>query len=64
MKKLNASEVSTIVGGTVTNCSVAYEKNVTGTGATAVTTCNRITTCENKYGKSVNSVPAHLSSCA
>jgi hypothetical protein len=63
MKKLNKSEVSAIVGGTVLNCAVTYERQTTGTGTSAVSTCRKVTTCSGKYGESVTRVPADLASC-
>ncbi|CAM4255925.1 DUF4762 family protein [Serratia silvae] len=63
MKKLNASEVSNVVGGNVTNCVVSYEQNTTGTGATLVKNCRKVTTCKGKFGESVTRVPADLVSC-
>ncbi|MBC3379394.1 DUF4762 family protein [Serratia fonticola] len=41
MKKLNASEVSNVIGGNVYNCVITYERQTTGTGTPAVTVCRR-----------------------
>lgn len=63
MKKLNASEVSAIVGGKVRNCVVSYETQTTGSGTTAVNTCRKVTTCNGKFGEYVTREPADLASC-
>jgi hypothetical protein len=63
MKKLNKSEVSAIVGGTILNCVVKYEPGSTGTGSTVVKNCRKVTTCNGKYGESVTRDPADLVSC-
>ncbi|WP_152526635.1 DUF4762 family protein [Serratia fonticola] len=50
MKKLNASEVSNVIGGYVLGCVITYERQITGTGTSAVTVCRRVATCQGKFG--------------
>jgi hypothetical protein len=52
MKKLNASEASTVIGGAA-NCSTAIEKSTVGDAIV----CTEVTTCRmtGKYGDNVTS---------
>lgn len=63
MKKLNASEVSGIVGGKVIGCLITYESQTTGSGTSAISTCRKVTTCEGKHGQYITRAPADLASC-
>lgn len=61
MKKLNVSEVSNVIGGTIKSCAVTYETAVAGQG----TVCNKVTTCEGKFGGSISAtLPVAASNCA
>ncbi|WP_411753350.1 DUF4762 family protein [Serratia sp. (in: enterobacteria)] len=63
MKKLNASEVSNIVGGRVLNCVISYERQTSGSGTSAVTVCRRVSTCQGKFGEFLTREPADLANC-
>jgi hypothetical protein len=63
MKKLNASEVSAVVGGRILNCVITYEKTTTGTGTSAVSVCRRVSTCQGKFGEFLTREPADLANC-
>ncbi|WP_260514496.1 DUF4762 domain-containing protein [Serratia fonticola] len=61
MKKLNASEVSNVIGGYVLGCIITYERQTTGTSA--VTVCRRVATCQGKFGDFLTREPADLARC-
>lgn len=65
MKKLNASEVSSVVGGTLSNCKVSYSLNKLEVGSlVGVNVCTRVNTCEGKFGEPVvTKLPVDLSNC-
>ncbi|MNC38116.1 DUF4762 domain-containing protein [Serratia fonticola] len=63
MKKLNASEVSNVIGGYVLGCVITYERQITGTGTSAVTVCRRVATCQGKFGDFLTREPADLARC-
>jgi hypothetical protein len=63
MKKLNASEVSNIVGGRILGCVITYERQTKGTGTSAVTVCRRVATCQGKFGEFLTREPADLAHC-
>ncbi|WP_076940414.1 DUF4762 family protein [Serratia oryzae] len=58
MKKLNVSDVSSVVGG-ANGCQVTYEK----TTVNDVSICQQVTTCNGKYGETVTRATADSASC-
>lgn len=66
MQKLNVSDVSNIVGGTISlsSCVITYEKDVMDIGLPQkVTICNAVNTCTDKNGSVVTKSPVDLSKC-
>lgn len=66
MKKLNASEVSSVVGGTISlsSCSITYVKDSMDVGlAKPVEVCNAVNTCTSKNGETVTKTLTDLSKC-
>lgn len=66
MKKLNASEVSSVVGGTISlsSCSITYAKDTMSVGLDKpVEICNAINTCTSKNGETVTKTIVDLSKC-
>lgn len=66
MKKLNASEVSSVVGGTISlsSCSISYVKDTTDIGLPKpVEICNAVNTCTSKNGETVTKTMVDLSKC-
>ncbi|MEX0425332.1 DUF4762 domain-containing protein [Providencia rettgeri] len=60
MKKLNAIEAATVVGGTKQVCTSSYE-NITVGG---VKSCQLVTTCTDKHGnKTYKAKPVNAAIC-